>query len=293
MMKDSDGKKTYCKGRVVNWAMELGTVTFDLLLSMVSSEVNWSSNQNGTIWFFDKTLCEEVMLVDDVQFQNMFEMYKSEMHCQVLVVVKDKTVWEQPICVLPANINPALKPATYTELQLDLLLPDLGMQPGPRMQPEPTDPEPQPHLTMPNKSQCDIFDNEEEYVGINDEHMYITIPPAQPSLNAQTDSPMPTNYATNENVAAEIVTEVEVTDVDPDEISVLHDPENPRIEKGSLFPDIITLRKAVRHYAVKTGFELAPGIKTDPTRYIARCKHPGCPWRIHASRIHDNKTIQV
>jgi hypothetical protein len=211
--------------------------------------------------------------------------------------------------VLPADIKYALKPATYTELQLDLILPDLGMQPGPEPTdptmpdpepPEPTDPEPQYDPTMPNKSQGvaeeerDIFDNEEEYVGVNDEHMYITIPPAQPSFNAQTDSSMPTN-ATNENVAAEgaIPPEAEVTDADPNEIRVLHDPENPRIEKGALFPDIITFRKAVRHYAVKTGFKLAPGIKTDPTRYIARCKHPGCPWRIHASRIHDQKTIQV
>jgi len=113
--------------------------------------------------------------------------------------------WEQPLCALPDDINPSLKPFTYTELQLDLILPDLGMQPGPEPleptdpeppeptdpePPEPTDLEPQPNPTMPNKSQCvaeeehDIFDNEEEYVGVDDEHMYITIPPAQPSLNA-------------------------------------------------------------------------------------------------------------
>jgi hypothetical protein len=82
-------------------------VIFDLLLSRLSSEISWSSNQVVTISFFDKTLCEDVMLVDDVQFQNMFEMYKLEMHCQVLVVVMDKTVREQheydglePLCVL-------------------------------------------------------------------------------------------------------------------------------------------------------------------------------------------------
>jgi hypothetical protein len=42
--------------------------------------------------------------------------------------------------------------------------------------------------------------------------MYITIPSAQPSLNAQTDSSMPTNAA-NENTAAKgaIPPEVEVT----------------------------------------------------------------------------------
>jgi hypothetical protein len=40
MMKDSEGKKSYCKARVVNWAVEPDTVTFDLLLSRVSSEVS-------------------------------------------------------------------------------------------------------------------------------------------------------------------------------------------------------------------------------------------------------------
>jgi len=134
----------------------------------------------------------------------------------------------------------------------------------------------------------DIFDNEEEYVGVNDEHMYISIPPVQPSMNATADSSVPTNDA-NENAAAEgaIPPEAKVTDADPDEIRVLHDPENPIIEKGALFPDIITFRKVVRHYTVMIGFEFARGIKTNPTRFIAMCKHPGCPWRIHASRIHD------
>jgi len=114
------------------------------------------------------------------------------------------------------------------------------------MQPEPEQP------SMP-----DIFDNEEEYVGVHDEHVYISIPPAQPSMNTQTDSSMPTNDA-NENAAAAegaIPPDAEVTDADPNEIRVLHDPENPRIEKGALFPDITAFRKAVRRYAVKTGFD--------------------------------------
>jgi hypothetical protein len=310
------GKKSYCKGKVVKWAVEVGTITFELLLSILSNEVSWSSNQKATFWFIDKSMGKDVMMCNDMQFQNLFEMYKSEMHCQVILVVVDKNVLGQPefddlepLCVLPHDTNPAIKPAAFSEQQLLLPYPELGMQPGPCMQPEPpypTNPEPQSDPSMPTKSQGvaeeerDIFDNEEEYVGVNDEHMYISVPPAQPSMNAQpslntqSDPSMPTN-ATNENVTAEgaIPSEAEVNDADPDEIRVLHDPENPRIEKGALFPDIVTFRKAVRHYAVKKGFELAPGIKTDPTRYIARCKHPSCPWRIHASRIHDQKTIQV
>jgi len=34
-------------------------------------------------------------------------------------------------------------------------------------------------------------------------------------------------------------------------------------------------------------------VKTDTTRFIAKCAAPGCPWRIHASTIFDKKTIQV
>jgi len=87
--------------------------------------------------------------------------------------------------------------------------------------------------------------------------------------------------------------EAEVDDADPLEINVLHDPENPKIVKGELFPDIIAFRKALRHYAVKTGFELAPGYKSDKQRFIAKCAAEGCPWRIHASTIFYKKTVQV
>jgi len=59
-----------------------------------------------------------------------------------------------------------------------------------------------------------------------------------------------------------------------------------------LFPDIVTFRKAIRHYVVKKGFELAK-MQTDKTRFIAHCAAKGCPWRIHASRIFYKKTIQV
>ena len=54
-------------------------------------------------------------------------------------------------------------------------------QANPSMQP---DPSMQPTTTEPKQSKgvadevSDIIDNEEEYVGVNDEHMYISIAPA-------------------------------------------------------------------------------------------------------------------
>ena len=115
-------------------------------------------------------------------------------------------------------------------------------------------------------------------MGVNDEHFYIPIPPEQPTMNAQPTNDDPNECASGEG---EIPPEAEVNDADPEEIRVLHDPENPKIEKGALFPDITSSKEAIRQYAVKTGFVFAPGIKTSP-RDIAKCKHPGCPWHIHA-----------
>ena len=54
------------KSKVVNFSWEVGTITYDLLHSSLSSVVSWSSNQKATIWFFDKILGDDVMLVDEV-----------------------------------------------------------------------------------------------------------------------------------------------------------------------------------------------------------------------------------
>ena len=134
------------------------------------------------------------------------------------------------------------------------------------------------------------FDNEEEYVGVDDEHIYISVPPTHPtntnSAQASVDNVDPIVADGGAPLKAEI------DDADHQEITVLHDPKNPKIVKRQLFPDIVTFKKAIRHYAVKKGFELAK-LQTDKTRFIAYCAIEGCPWRIHASRIFYKKTIQV
>ena len=141
----------------------------------------------------------------------------------------------------------------------------------------------------------DICDNEEEYVGVDDEHIYRIEAHAQtqtqPHQNAQ---PPKINDHSSDNLAAEggIPLEAQVNDADPQEVIVIHDPENPKIERGSKFPDIIAFRKAIRHYAAKEGFEFT-GLKTDHTRFIAHCAEEGCPWRIHASKVYGERTIEV
>jgi hypothetical protein len=145
-----------------------------------------------------------------------------------------------------------------------------------------------------------MFDNE-EYVGVDDEHICTSVPCAQTNF-AGNVADVDDDVANDVNAEGGVPLEAQVNDADPQEIHVVHDPENPNIVKEALFPDIVSFRKvvrhyasfrkAVRHYAVIRGFELAD-IKIDPTRFIAKCKVEGCPWWIHASRFFDGKTIEV
>ena len=107
--------------------------------------------------------------------------------------------------------------------------------------------------------------------------------PSHPTQPADNDNPIPPPPANPE---------AEVNDADPEEFHVIHDPEHPNIIKGALFPNIISFTKAVRHYAIIRGFPFAD-LKTDPTRFIAKCAHEGCPWRIPASRVQGQSAIQV
>jgi hypothetical protein len=170
-------------------------------------------------------------------------------------------------------------------------IPDHAEQPT-----SPTNPTDEP-VVEPDR-EPDIFDNEEEYVGVNDESMYMPVPPHQNTSNAPDANNTPPAPCVSADAFDGGATQrghaldAEVDDADPLEVHVIHDPENPNIVEGGRFPDIISFRKAIRHYAVKKGFEFGD-LQTDPTRFIAKCKAEGCPWRIHASRIWDGKTIQV
>jgi hypothetical protein len=284
--KDSSGRKIYTKARNFKWDVEYGSLTLELLLSSLRTELNLCTNQTPTVWFFDKSLNEDVRLVDEIQMVDLCDMYKEEMSCDVIVGVFDRATCEEaefdalePICVIPPDDETHVEPEREPEAEADAAA-SMANENDPTSDADDIEPDREP----------DIFDNPEEYVGVNDEGMYGSVPPApqfaQPSDNANTN--------TNDEENAEFFNvEAEVDDDDPLEVNVVHDPENPKIVKGELFPDINSFRKAIRHYAVKTGFAFAAGVKTDKTRFIAKCAAETCPWRIHASTIWDKKTVQV
>ena len=76
---DSLVRKACTKGSIINWDVEIGSFTLDLLMKNLCEEVKWNSNQCAIVWYFDKTVCEDVRLIDESQMVALFEMYKSEM----------------------------------------------------------------------------------------------------------------------------------------------------------------------------------------------------------------------
>ena len=68
---------------------------------------------------------------------------------------------------------------------------------------------------------------------------------------------------------------IDVDDYLPEERIVVHDPNGPSLDLGSVYPNMKEFRLAVRQFAIRAEFELHI-VKTDPTRYIADCKGEGC-----------------
>ena len=54
-------------------------MSLDLLLKNLATELNLSSNQTPTVWFFDKRLNDDARIVGEIQMLDLFEMYKEEM----------------------------------------------------------------------------------------------------------------------------------------------------------------------------------------------------------------------
>ena len=205
--KDSSGRKVYRKGGVINWEVELGAITVVMLMKVLAAELKWAPNQSAKLWFFDRNFGEDVRLVDDSHLIQMFEMYKSEMFCQILIAVFDISVRTEdeydllePICAIIPDGSPFLNNYPPTNANFDnstAAKEPSGAQhtdqPTYELTEQPTD---FPYANLDNSTQPrtndaaqepniepdrepNIFDNQEEYVGVDDERFYMDVPPTQ------------------------------------------------------------------------------------------------------------------
>lgn len=61
---------------------------------------------------------------------------------------------------------------------------------------------------------------------------------------------------------------------------------------GQEFPDVKSCRRALRDTAITLHFEIQT-VKSDKTRFTAKCASEGCPWRIHAAKLPGLPTFTI
>jgi len=174
---DSMGRKVYSKGRVIKWDVEFGSYTVELLMKCLQTEVNWAPNQSATVWFFHKRLGEDIRLTEEFQMRDLFEMYKSEMRCHLVVAILDNskiaevvlTDELESLCVIPPD---KFEPANQTGASASKVVESEGT---------PAEADVDPNL----------FDNEEECVGVDDEPIYMPVPPTS-AVDTENVSAKPT-----------------------------------------------------------------------------------------------------
>ena len=172
--RDSLGRKAYTKGSVIKWDVEIGSFSFDVLMASLHNAVNCSTTQCPVASFYDKRLSQDVMLENQFQINDMFEMYKEEMHCHIVVGVFDQsvpTIDQFDELDLPPDTSTGNPASTDSYVNQPTFEADVAPEAEVETQLEP-DREP------------DMFDNDEEYVGCDDEGMYMPTPPTQPPSNS-------------------------------------------------------------------------------------------------------------
>jgi MuDR family transposase len=225
----------------------------------LSDEISWGSSQIPKIWYFDRNVNKEVVVGSESQVPTMFKMYEKERKISLLVVVCDADGSSK---CNGANISS--KPTANVAID---------SQGG-------------------SIEGCNIIEHIDNFVGFNEEHMY--------GSDGETDLVHDSHINTihEEQIGLECIIEEHVSheetinDVADAEYTIAYDPNNPKIELNALFPDVDAFRKALRHYAIKNEFEFST-VKSDKKRFIGKCKHVDCPWKIRASRLQDNKTFMV
>ncbi|EEE67187.1 hypothetical protein OsJ_24282 [Oryza sativa Japonica Group] len=186
-------------------------------------------------------------------------MYVEESHFELIVSILDAAKGVpfainalNPICVvppeIPAEIHPEIPPQFPADIphEIPADIPTVGGSDHPTTE-------------EAEVREADIFDNEEEYIGVDDEHIYVPASKqqGQPGSEPQGAAATAQSGENGASASAMAAPEAQITDHDPQIYNIIHDPENPNIVKDALFPDMIALRKAVRHYAIVKGFEFA------------------------------------
>jgi hypothetical protein len=252
VLKEPNGRKSYVKGKTIKWNVNSDDFTMDVLIDGLSAELRVGRDQNITVWYFNMITAQDVRLTQNDDFHVMFDMYKAERKLALAVLVLDNSCSESSEPML----DTVLHVPEPTIPDNDVLLVGFQKFPLTPSNNAATSPLKQSAQEVPSAAdiETDPFDIVEEYVGVDDEYIYdvhvgMSTTCVDEVANAQSEDEYADVFAHHE--------EEEVADIDPAGYSVVHNPENPDIRVGALFPDIVAFRKAIRQRAIIVGFKLA------------------------------------
>ncbi|CAN6382124.1 unnamed protein product [Urochloa humidicola] len=276
------GRQLHHKMRDVQLVVDRDTTNFKDLSDDISLEVKHGTNEGMNLTYWDKDIFAYSTLTSDSNLMAALDMYWDIRMLPLLVTIYD---------TMPLGNSEQLA-SHSTEQVMHLVSSDVpsgivaesgsvdltcGMV--------------KPKKTKKGKKIEDDdepwVDDEEEYVGLNDEAPYLADVVAPHNLeNEASDS----EYSVEDELVVD-------DEAGCDVLEHVTNLENPTLAIGMTFEDGDTFKKAIRQYAVLNEFEIAAPY-SESTRYRGHCKGTKskgkkCKWRIHVSMLQDGKTWQI
>ena len=234
VLKEQNGRKSYVKGKTIKWNVNSDNFTMDVLMDGLTTELRVGRDQSITVWYFNVIMAQDVRLTQSDEFHVMFNMYRALRKLALVVVVLDNSCSETSVPQLDNGVH-VPEPTIPDNDVLLVGLHECPLTPSKIAASHSTSPLKQSVQVVPSAQviETDPFDIVEEYVGVDDEYMYdVHLDVSATCVDKGGDVQVEEDdlFAHHE--------EEEVADTHPAGYSVVHDPENPDIRVGALFPEI-------------------------------------------------------
>ena len=298
MSKPDRDRTEYCQAKWAQKVIERGNFKMGDLIAMLRSEFKWGSRQYLCVSFWNEFLGEHIDLSSDADLDSTLALEKKRRVLLNVQVMDVAPCWEgvpllgmevsQPDCSTVDNLakDPCSQASNELQQALVLSLSEPQIEPAPTSEPNNvseansvSEQDTESEQDIESEPNNDPQSEEEDHVGVDDEGMYN---PSDPDDNVSEYDPAEDEEQLEEEVNDEALLEpLPVTDLN-----------NPVIQVDSIFADQSTFKRALRHYAILNEFEYNVDY-SEQKRFGASCTHPDCNWRIHASRLQDDRTYKV
>ncbi|WVZ79951.1 hypothetical protein U9M48_027473 [Paspalum notatum var. saurae] len=251
--------------------VDSNTINYKDLLDEIMRKYPCSYGEVVKMYYYCAESKSNIEVCCDQDLLNMFQKNASNKTCHISIAHYDPST------------NPLAIPLWDVTYANAVEIPCTSSMPAPtqssdelRQQPEDDD----KYLQNPEP--------ENEYVGVDEEGMYIDLgPQAQGNADQEDDYDLGTDSDLDSNSESNGSDDEMVEDNVPPHIAeVVYDKADPPMKARSIYPNMNAFRLALASHAIKND---------EQRRYRAYCcgRIEGCKWRIHASTMGDNKTVKV